>query len=140
MLWGRGARVRVYNYNCRIKLIKTEEKKETRNWGSPGRALRWPSFEGRHFSVLLEARGRKLRKDVGVKIEPLHGCCFRFSVFAISIPRLRTHAGGVASSRLVRRLVLSLLFIVVVVVVFAFVFGFGVHPISISMMPCACSA
>jgi hypothetical protein len=28
---------------------------------------------------------------------------FRFSVFAISIPRLRTHAGGVASSRLVRR-------------------------------------
>ena len=28
---------------------------------------------------------------------------FRFSVFAISIPRLRTHAGVVASSRLVRR-------------------------------------
>ena len=28
---------------------------------------------------------------------------FRFSVFAISIPRRRTHAGAVASSRLVRR-------------------------------------
>ena len=28
---------------------------------------------------------------------------FRFSVFAISIPRLRTHAGAVASSRLMRR-------------------------------------
>ena len=28
---------------------------------------------------------------------------FRFSVFAISIPRLRAHAGAVASSRLVRR-------------------------------------
>ena len=32
---------------------------------------------------------------------PIFG--FRFSVFAISIPRLRTHAGAVASSRLMRR-------------------------------------
>ena len=35
---------------------------------------------------------------------------FRFSVFAISIPRLRTHAGAVASSRLVRRDVYSFCF------------------------------
>ena len=35
---------------------------------------------------------------------------FRFSVFAISIPRLRTHAGVVASSRLVRRDLYSVCF------------------------------
>jgi len=33
----------------------------------------------------------------------IHGCIARFSVFAISIPRLMTHAGVVASSRLMRR-------------------------------------
>ena len=39
---------------------------------------------------------------------PIFG--FRFSVFAISIPRLRTHAGAVASSRLVRRGLYSVCF------------------------------
>ena len=40
----------------------------------------------------------------------LHGVRFRFLVFAISIPRLRTHAGAVASSRLVRRDLYSICF------------------------------
>ena len=40
----------------------------------------------------------------------LHGVRFRFSVFAISIPRLRTHAGVVASSRLVSRGLYSICF------------------------------
>ena len=39
---------------------------------------------------------------------PRHGD--RFSVFAISIPQLRTHAGVVASSRLVRRDLYSVCF------------------------------
>ena len=42
--------------------------------------------------------------------KPVFGFRFRFSVFAISIPQLRTHAGVVASSRLMRRDLYSICF------------------------------